>query len=43
MEIDAADPAEFARAKSIAKTHLQEASWSAVFAATTKRKEDLPE
>lgn len=39
MQIDAEDSAEVGRAKSLAQTHLQQASWAAVFAATSKTKQ----
>lgn len=39
MEIPAEDAGEVARAKALAKTKLQEASWAAVFAATSKIKQ----
>ena len=37
MDVPDGDPQEVGRAKSIAKTKLQEASWAAVFAATSKK------
>lgn len=37
MDVPDGDPEEVGRAKAIAKSKLQEASWAAVFAATSKK------